>query len=58
MLPHSLNILEVQRYGQDEPKFNTAYSRVNFPVAPTRAAKVKNGKLVKNFDDYGKVGTH
>ena len=36
MSPHSLTNFEIQRYYQNEPKFNGAYSRNNLP-------KVKDG---------------
>ena len=31
MLRHSLKSFEIQKYDQNEPKFNGVYSRNNFP---------------------------
>ena len=31
MLPHPLKNFEIQKYYQNEPKFNSAYSRNNLP---------------------------
>ena len=36
--------LEIQKYYQDEPRFNSVYSRDNLPK--------------KNIDDYSDIGTH
>ena len=40
MPPHSLTNFEIQKYYQNEPKFNGVYSRNNLP-------KIKNGAYVK-----------
>ena len=40
MPPHSLTNFEIQKYYQNEPKFNGVYSRNNFP-------KIKDGAYVK-----------
>ena len=40
MPPHSLTNSEIQKYYQNEPKFNGVYSRNNLP-------KIKNGAYVK-----------
>ena len=52
MLPHPLTILEIQRYYQNEPRFNGVYSRNNLPKT------IKDGTCVKNLDEYADVGTH
>ena len=39
-------------YYQDEPRFNDAYSRNNFPD------KIKDGAYVINLDKYSDIGTH
>ena len=51
MLPHPLTNFEVQKYYQNEPKFNGVYSRNNLP-------KIKDGAYVINLDKYKSVGTH
>ena len=52
MLPHPLTNFEIQKYYQNEPRFNGAYSRNNLPE------KIKDGAYVINFDEYADVGTH
>ena len=39
MLPHPLTNFEIQKYYQNEPRFNVAYSRDNLP------AKIKVGGI-------------
>ena len=51
MPPHSLSNFEIQKYYQNEPRFNGVYSRVNLP-------KIKNGAYVVNLDEYSDVGTN
>ena len=41
----------MQKYYQNESKFNGIYSRDNLP-------KVKNGAYVINLDEYSDIGTH
>ena len=43
MLPHLLTNFEIQKYYQNESKFNGVYSRDNL-------AKIKDGAYVINFD--------
>ena len=45
------NNFEIQRYYQNEPKFNGVYSRNNLP-------KIKDGGYVINLDEYESIGTH
>ena len=52
MLPHSLTNFGIQRYYQNEPRFNIAYSRNNLPKT------IKDGAHVINLDEYADVGTH
>ena len=52
MQPHPLKNFEIQRYYQNEPKFNGAFSRNNLP------RKIKNRAYVNNLDEYADVGTH
>ena len=45
MALHSSKNFEVQKYYQNEPKFNGIYSRKNLP-------KIKDGAYVINLDEY------
>ena len=51
MLPHPLTNFEMQKYYQNEAKFNGVYSRNNLP-------KIKDGAYVINIDEYESIGTH
>ena len=51
MPPHPLTNFEVQKYYQNEPKFNGVYSRNNLP-------KIKHGAYVINLDKFKSIGTH
>ena len=46
-----LTNFEIQRYYKKEPRFNGVHSRNNLP-------KIKDGKYVKNLDEYKSIGTH
>ena len=50
MPPHPLTNFEIQKYYQNEPKFNGVYSRDNLP-------KIKDGAYVINLDEYSDIGT-
>ena len=52
MPPHTSANFEIQRYYQNEPRFNGVYSRNNFPE------KVKDGAYVTNLDEYADTSTH
>ena len=52
MLPHPLTNFEIQKYYQNEPRFNGVFSRNNLPK------KIKDGAYVINLDEYADVGTH
>ena len=52
MPPHPLTNFEIQKYYQNEPRFNGVYSRDNLPK------KIKDGAYVINLDEYADVGTH
>ena len=52
MSPHPLTNIEVQRYYQDEPKFNGFYSSDNL------LNEIKDGVYVINLDEYVDAGTH
>ena len=51
MLHHLSNNFEIQKYYQDETRFNGVCSRDNL-------AKIKDGAYVINLDEYSKIGTH
>ena len=48
---HHLTNFEIQRYYQNEPKFNGVCSRNNLP-------KIRDGAYVINIDEYKSTGTH
>ena len=52
MPPHPLTNVKIQKYYQNEPRFNGVYSRNNLPK------KIKDGTYVINLDEYADVGTH
>ena len=52
MPPHPLTNFEIQRYYQNEPRFNGVFSRKNLPK------KIEDGEYVINLDEYADVGTH
>ena len=47
-----MNNVEIQKYYQNEPKFDGVYSRDNLPD------KIKDGAYVINLDEYSDTGTH
>ena len=51
MPSHMLTNFEIQRYYQNEPKFNGIYLRNNFP-------NIKDRACVINLDEYNSIGTH
>ena len=51
MPPHPLTNFEIQRYYQNEPKFNGVYSRNNLH-------KIKDGSYVIDLHDYESIGSH
>ena len=52
MPPHPLTNFEIQKYYQNEPRFNGVYSRNNL------LKKIRDGAYVINLDKYADVGTH
>ena len=50
MRSHPLTNFEIQKYYQNEPKFNGVYSRNNLP-------KIKGGAYIINLDEYESIGT-
>ena len=51
MLPHPLTNFEIQKYYQNEPRFNGVYSRDNLP-------RLNDGAYIINLDEYSDIGTH
>ena len=51
MPPHPLTNFEIQKYYQNEPKFNGVYSRNNL-------SKIKDGAYIINLDEYESIETH
>ena len=49
--PHPLTNFEIQKYHQNEWRFNCVYSRNNLP-------KIKHGAYVINLDENESIGTH
>ena len=51
MLPHPLTTFEIQKYYQNEPKFNGIHWRNDLP-------KTKDGAFVVNPDEYKLLQTY
>ena len=51
MPDHPLTNFEIQKYYQNEPRFNGVFSGNNLPL------KIKDGAYVINLDEYADVGT-
>ena len=49
--PHPLTNFEIQKYYQNEPRFNGVYSRDNL-------LKINDGADIINLDEYSDIGTH
>ena len=52
MPPHPLTKLKIQRYYQNEPRFNGVYSRDNLPD------EKKDETYITSLDEYADIGTH
>ena len=52
MKPHPLTNFEIQKYYENESRFNGVFSRDNL------LKKIKDGAYVINLDEYADVGTH
>ena len=46
---HPLTNFEIQKYHQNEPKFNGVYSRNNL-------SKIKDGTYIMNLEQYESIG--
>ena len=51
MPSHPLTSFEIQKFCQNEPKFNGVYSRNNLP-------KINDGAYVINMDECKSIGSH
>ena len=51
MRPHPCTNFEMQKYYQNEPKFNGVYSRNNL-------TKIKDGAYVINLGEFKLIGTY
>ena len=51
MLPHPLTDFEIQKYYQNEPRFNGVYSRDNLQ-------RIKDGAYIINLDEHSDIETH
>ena len=51
MSPYPLTNFEIQKYYQNESKFNGVYSRNNL-------RKIKDGVYIINLDEYESLGTY
>ena len=56
ILPHPLTNFEIQKYYQNEQRFNGVWSRDNLPERSS--TEIKDGAYVINFDEYPDIGTH
>ena len=52
MPPHPLTNFEIQKYYQNEPRFNGVYSRDNLSV------KIKDGAYIISLNEYSDIGPH
>ena len=52
MLPHPLTNFEIQKYYQNQPRFNGVYSRNNLPK------KINDETYAINLDEYADVCTY
>ena len=51
MPPHPLTNFEIEKYYENEPRFNGVYSRDNL-------LRIKDGAYVIDLDEYSVIGTH
>ena len=49
--PHPLTNFEIQKYYQNEPRFDVFFPRDNLQ-------KIKDGAYIINLDEYSDIGTH
>ena len=51
MPPHALTNFEIQKYYQNEPRYNGVYSRDNL-------SEIKDGAYIINLDEYSDIWTY
>ena len=56
MPPHPLTNFAIQKYYQNEPRFNGVYSIDN--LRKRNSVEIKDGAYVINLDEYSDIGTH
>ena len=54
--PHPLTNFEIQKYYQNELRFNGVYSRDN--LAERSSTEIKDWAYIINLDEYSDIGTH
>ena len=52
MPPHALTNFEIQKYHENEPRFNGAFSRNNL------SKKINDEAYIINVDEYADIGAH
>ena len=57
MPPRPLTNFEIQKYYQNESRFNGVYSRDNLPEAKFQE-KIRDWAYVIKLDEYSDIGTH
>ena len=55
MPPHPLRNFEIQRYYQNEPRFNGVYSRDTLPKR-SFTERINDGAYVINLNEYYDIG--
>ena len=61
MPPHPLTNFEIQKYYQNEPRFNCVYFRDNLTERSSgerSSAEIKDEAFVINLYEYSDIGTH
>ena len=56
ILPHPLTYFEIQKYYNNEPRFNGVFSQNNLPKS-NFIEKIMDGAYIINLDEYADVGT-
>ena len=56
MPPHPLTNFEIQKYYQNETRFNGVYSRDK--LYKRNSVEIRDGAYVVKLDDYSDIGTH
>ena len=52
MMPHPLTNFEIQKYYENESRFNGVFSKDNLPK------KIEDGTYVINLEEHADTGTH